>query len=411
MSMRILFTTFAERPHYFPMVPFAWACRAAGHDVRMASTPGLQSVIAESGLPAVSVGHDIDLEGMLKRGEFAPKSAPDPAKAWVHVLENLANMQFAMCEAMVDDLIDFGRAWRPDVVVHDPVTFAGPVTAQVLDVPSVAFLFGSPGLLRVEMKELGDEPWPAYLALFERFGVDARLDPTMWIDPCPPTMRLPEEVAIRPAPKSVDRRPVRFVPYNGPAAVQPWQRSASGRPRVCVTWGTTASRMLGQSVLDLVQRVLKALGELDVELVLAFTPQLRDMLGDLPANTLVAEPFALHLALPGCAAIVHQGGAGTTLTSAACGVPQLGITEIPEPKISAQQMAATGAGQHLFPADADVATIRDTVAALVGEEQYRAAARRLQADIAAQPSPVALVGAVEDLVTAAPAPPAVTVST
>jgi len=135
------------------------------------------------------------------------------------------------------------------------------------------------------------------------------------------------------------------------------------------------------------------------------------MLGDLPANTLVAEPFALHLALPGCAAIVHQGGAGTTLTSAACGVPQLGITEIPEPKISAQQMAATGAGQHLFPADADVATIRDTVAALVGEEQYRAAARRLQADIAAQPSPVALVGAVEDLVTAAPAPPAVTVST
>ena len=49
--MRILFTTFAWPSHYFAQVPLAWACRAAGHEVRMTSQPELERVMLASGLP------------------------------------------------------------------------------------------------------------------------------------------------------------------------------------------------------------------------------------------------------------------------------------------------------------------------------------------------------------------------
>ncbi|WP_248964092.1 nucleotide disphospho-sugar-binding domain-containing protein [Sphaerisporangium perillae] len=402
--MRLLFTTFAERPHFYPMVPLAWACMAAGHEVRMASTPSLVETITQSGLPAVAVGHDLDLAAMLARGDFAPKrdvKAETPEEqqraAWSGMLENLANMQFAMCEAMVDDLVAYGRAWRPDVIVHDPVTFAGPVTGQVLGVPTVAHMFGSPGLLRIEMKDLGSEPLPGFLKLFERFGVEPRHHPTAWIDPCPPILRLEEGLAIRPAPASLNRYQERYVPYNGPGASPDWLFEPPGRPRVCVTWGTTQERILGESVTELVRRVVGAVAGFDVEVIFAGSAELRRDLGELPGNVRLVDWVPLHMLLPTCAAIVHQGGAGTTLTSAVCGVPQLGITEVPEPRISIEQLAATGAGHHLFPADATAERVREIVAGLLEDPSYGEAARRVQADIQRQPAPAGLVPVLEKL--------------
>ncbi|MET8142435.1 nucleotide disphospho-sugar-binding domain-containing protein [Sphaerisporangium sp. NPDC005288] len=402
--MRLLFTTFPERPHFYPMVPLAWACMAAGHEVRMVSTPSLAETTTRAGLPAVEVGHDLDLAAMLARGDFAPKrdvqaGTPEEQQraAWSGMLENLANMQFAMCEAMVDDMVAYARSWRPDVIVHDPVTFAGPVTGQVLDVPTVAHMFGSPGLLRIEMKDLGSEPLPGFLRLFERFGVEPRVNPTEWIDPCPPSLRLSEDLAIRPAPTSLNRYQERFVPYNGPGSSPDWLFQNTGRPRVCVTWGTTQERIMGESVSDLVRRVVGVVASFDVEVVFAGSAELRRDLGDLPDNVRMVEWVPLHMLLPTCAAIVHQGGAGTTLTSAANAVPQLGITEVPEPRISIEQLAATGAGHHLFPADATADRVREIVGGLLGDPAYGEAARAVQDDIRRQPAPAELVPVLEKL--------------
>ncbi|GAB3904599.1 hypothetical protein GCM10029964_098610 [Kibdelosporangium lantanae] len=51
--MRVLFTTSAARPHLYPIVPLAWACRAAGHEVRVASGAKIADDIVHTGLPAV----------------------------------------------------------------------------------------------------------------------------------------------------------------------------------------------------------------------------------------------------------------------------------------------------------------------------------------------------------------------
>ena len=51
--MRVLFTASPALGHMFPMIPLAWAYRAQGHDVLVATAgPGLD-VLAIAGLTAV----------------------------------------------------------------------------------------------------------------------------------------------------------------------------------------------------------------------------------------------------------------------------------------------------------------------------------------------------------------------
>src|SRR5262249_6339226 len=54
--MRVLFTAVGGQPHLYPLVPLAWAFRAAGHEVRFASTPAQVRDIVHIGLPMVAVG-------------------------------------------------------------------------------------------------------------------------------------------------------------------------------------------------------------------------------------------------------------------------------------------------------------------------------------------------------------------
>jgi len=64
--VRILFAFFGTRPHLYPLVPLAWAFRAAGHDVRLASTPMWATEMAYSGLPTITVGGSPDVSSFAR---------------------------------------------------------------------------------------------------------------------------------------------------------------------------------------------------------------------------------------------------------------------------------------------------------------------------------------------------------
>ncbi|NED90466.1 hypothetical protein G3I76_61605, partial [Streptomyces sp. SID11233] len=53
---RALFATWSAAGHLFPMVPTAWACRAAGMEVVVAAPPYCLPAVHRTGLPAVPVG-------------------------------------------------------------------------------------------------------------------------------------------------------------------------------------------------------------------------------------------------------------------------------------------------------------------------------------------------------------------
>jgi glycosyltransferase len=236
------------------------------------------------------------------------------------------------------------------------------------------------------------EPLAEFVEMFTRFGLQPRLNPRAWIDPCPPSLLLPTDLP---------RLALRYVPYNGPAVMADWLLDWPDRPRVCVTRGVTGPRIHGGAP-DLFYRMVEALTGLDIEVVLAVGAGQAGQLGDIPAGVRVVEGVAFNLLLPSCAVVVHQGGGGTTMTALVCGTPQLILSPRPEQMVTGDQIAASRAGEHLvyneLPDDPDsVEAIRSAVADLVGDPARPAAALRLQHEALKMPAPAELVPALLDL--------------
>ncbi|WP_030768989.1 MULTISPECIES: nucleotide disphospho-sugar-binding domain-containing protein [unclassified Streptomyces] len=403
--MRVLMTTWAAPSHFYPMVPLAWALEAAGHEVRIAGLPSVVPSILRSGLTAVQVGTEPDLAGMARKGGLVdwhrqPAWAADwplraaqwePRQRELNAALARKNMRIAAC--MTEDLVAFARSWRPDVVVYDAVTFAGPVAAAAVGVPALAHGWGSPAVLRMELEDFCGEPLPEYLRLFESVGAAPRLEPDGWIDACPPSLRLdsPQE-----------RLGVRFVPFNGPGVMPAWLLEEPRAPRVCVTWGQTLAKLRPGQLPDLLAPTVSAVAGLGVEVVLAVTGGQRELLGELPHNVRVLEQFPLHMLLPTCEAVVHPGGGGSTLTGAVSGAAQLVISPRPEQMVAGGRVEAAGVGRHrvlgelagMGEAGAE-ALVRSDVAALLEAPAYRKAAADLRAEMREQPSPAELVRTLE----------------
>ncbi|GAB2931497.1 DUF1205 domain-containing protein [Micromonospora polyrhachis] len=395
--MRVLMVTWGWRSHFYPLAPLGWALQAAGHQVRVAGQPAQGAAIVAAGLPAVPVGPDLDFAEVFagQVGRVAGPAGSPAAGAAVAtaVPPNIDAVRPAVAaavtpdggvvrfaDAMLDELLAFGRHYRPDLVVYEPLNLAGSLVAAALGVPDVRLLWGPDAGSQLTLDEdlvLGPRA--------ARLGVDGvRVTGAVSLDPCPAPMQVP---LARPS------LPMRFVPYNGPAVVPDWLRKPAARPRVCVTWGTM---MAGLGLTDLVDasRVVHALAGLDIEVVVALEASQHATLGELPANVRLARsPLALHLVLPTCQALVHQGGAGTTMTGLACGVPQLVLPQVSDQHFNADRLTVTGAGTQLAGDDADPDTIRDQVTQLLDDDRWRAAAQEMRRRSEERPTPADLVPA------------------
>lgn len=401
--MRLLFTSSAARPHLFPVVPLAWACRAAGHEVRVASGVQIAPDIVHTGLPAVLSG-GIPVHPEKGRAEFVASiysQEPWPHEWPVNLhllndrqrehLDRLANAVIAGSAAMVGDLVAFAQWWRPDIVVYEAVSYAGAVTAAVLGIPGVRHLFGSASLPRLELSD--GEPMPAYVDMFRQFDVEVTTEAAMTVDPTPPSMRLADAEA--------PWRAMRYVPYNGSGDVPRWMSGPRARPRVCVTWGHTMVRALGGAAAGPYRQAIDAIAMLDVDIVVVASGEQLSQLGELPKQVRTCESTPLHLVLPHCDVIVHQGGDGTTLTAAARGLPQLAITRKPDAEVPAARLAMSGAGIHLRYQElrhnrSGWDLVRTAVEKLLADQAYRDAATRLRAEIEGQPTPAELVPVLEE---------------
>ncbi|MGW0520088.1 nucleotide disphospho-sugar-binding domain-containing protein [Crossiella sp. NPDC003009] len=367
--MRVLFTTWAWPSHYYPMVPLAWAFRTSGHEVRVASQPGFAEEITQSGLTAVAVGSDVDVASWARKvlavGEAPGEMRTSKGERAVRMFADLA-------ENMADDLHSFATAWRPDLIVFEPTTYAGPIVAAALGLPSVRHVLGVDFSYRAR-------PWEgaALAPLAARFGLPAADTlGTITVDPCPASLQLPVPVS---------RANMRYVPYNGPGTVPDWLLDPPARPRVCVTWGNSSGRLDPRMVM--IRTVIEAISDLDVEIVAAVGAD-EPELGE---GVRVVRNLPLHLLLPSCDLLIAQGGLGTMLTGLCAGLPQLIIPQLPETVCNAEQLSATGAGTFLHREQATPAAIRAGVADLLDKPGYRESAERLRQEIEARPSPLDVV--------------------
>jgi UDP:flavonoid glycosyltransferase YjiC (YdhE family) len=397
--MRILMSTWGWPSHLFSLVPIGWALQAAGHEVRVASHPSMARAISSAGLAAVPLGTDLDFAtvfagriGRVARldgdghGAAQPDGRPggglEPA-----ITADGGVVRFA--DALLGDLVEFGRAYRPDLLIWEPFNLAAPVAAAALGVPGVLQLWGPDSSVTLS---LDAEAVIGPLAARYRLGAaDVSLTGRLTLDPVPPPMQVP---------LSGPSQPVRFVPYNGPAVLPDWLRRPAGRPgapRVCVTAGTMMAGAGLAGLMDL-SAIIGAVAALGAEVVVLVDPAQRARLGPVPDNVrLAAAPLALRLVLPTCAALVQQGGAGTTMTALCLGVPQLILPQVSDQHFNAERLAATGAGTWLAPEQASPGQIRDLAGELLGDGHWRERAALMRERVHEMPAPAALVPVLTEL--------------
>lgn len=411
--MRVLVTTFAARSHLNFLVPVAWALRAAGHDVRIASQPNLVADIQDAGLLAVPVGQELDLARYVREvGHFpGDRSVFDIAETreekltadYVRgalALYSAAISGFLCDESMVDDLVRFASAWRPDLVIWDAWTYAGPVAAKASGAAHVRMLFGPDHIGR--MRRLFHrihgraaagcyDPMGMWLgARLSRHGQEFAEDAVVGqrtIDPMPSWMRLPVD--------DIDYLPVRFVPYAGRAPVPEWVLEPPRRPRVCLTLGLAARDygMPGPPATTL----LAAIAELDVEVVATLDAAQLAPTYRLPENVRVVAMVSLDALLPTCSAVVHHFGAGTMATAVLHGVPQVWVPDglnLWGERGMVRQLVDRGAAVDIDPASTP-AEFAAGVEAVVCDPTYRRNAERLSALMRATSSPHDIVGELE----------------
>ena len=435
--MRVLFIPWGQATHYFYQVPLAWAFRAGGDEVRVASQPGAADAIKRSGMSVMTVGESYDFMPELAAfsedsrrdmprlqstvssnfrqynpqpgdGNGALKSASpiDEKKRRELVAKRKATIQAKLtpfsraAQVMADDVVQLARAWQPDLVVSDPFVMAAPLAARAAGAPLVHLQWG-PAIQRQagEFPGNGASPdlWPDDLRdLYARHGVEPAAEhAAATVDSCPASLQYDGVIP--------GRVPARFVPYNGTGDAPRWLAEPPRRPRICVTWGTTATTLAGREGF-LVPRILDALAGFDVEVVVTLTASDRRLLGDdLPGQVRVTENLPLHLLLPSCDAIIHQGGASTMLTAASFGLPQLLIAGIADQLENGERIAEAGAGVSLHWDDASPETITAGIKTIVSDETTRQAAHSLRDEIQAQPAPTDVATTLRQLTTGQPA--------
>jgi MGT family glycosyltransferase len=150
------------------------------------------------------------------------------------------------------------------------------------------------------------------------------------------------------------------------------------RPLVLVALSSTF-----QDQAATLQRIIDALGALDVRAVVTKGPALREQELRAPANVCVVEAAPHAQLLCDAAAVVSHCGHGTTLKTLAAGVPLLCMPMGRDQVDNAVRVAHHGAGIRISRA-ASVERIRAGVRVLLAEPSYRANAARMARSIHAE---------------------------
>jgi UDP:flavonoid glycosyltransferase YjiC (YdhE family) len=194
--------------------------------------------------------------------------------------------------------------------------------------------------------------------------------------------------------------------YIGPLLDEPvWSKSElllwpeTSRPRVLIACSTGA-----QNQTELMQRIVRAVGTVDVEAVLTAGPNVR--VEDLPlADNVRVVPAAPHDSLMDqVSLVVSQGGHGTVSRALLHGLPLLVLPMGRDQGDNAVRVEARGAGLSLPPA-ASEAEIADAARRLLAGPEFRRAATRLGQAMRADVDGTRLVQEFEAMAVAPYAPP------
>jgi glycosyltransferase (activator-dependent family) len=408
--MRVLFATTPQKSVFLYLAPMAWALRTAGHEVRFASQPALTDVITQSGLTAVPVGHPRNLrlsdtdgreEGRAGLPEPYDVFADDERATWEYLEPGMAGAvrgwHWLTNHPMIGGLVEFARAWQPDLIVWEPFCYAGPIAAKACGAAHARLLFGVDvfGASREQYRRrLAEVPGRvdhlgAWLGRYAgMYGAAFSEDMTtgqFTIDQFPASLQVTT---------GLDVLRTQYIPYGGPAVVPDWLSKPPERPRVAMTLGLTATEHFNGYTVG-VQEALDALADLDIDLVATVAEKAQAELTRIPGNARIVSYVPWHALAPTCSVVVHHAGAATMATTSRHPVPQLALHHHYDQPFLGRKLAGHGAGLDLPTHRATGARIRESVERLLTEQSFKDRAADLRDEILGLPSPNAIVPEIE----------------
>ena len=385
--MRVLFSTTAGSGHFGPMVPFAQACRDAGHDVKVAAPASFSEAVAATGLehaPFADVPPEV-MGPVFARLPHLPREEADR----VVMAEVFGRLD---AQAALPGRTAIMAAWRPHVVVREFCEFGSLVAALRAEIPQVEVAIGfavSVGpALPVVAPPLAELDTLAGLPEGAAYGA---------LTSGPVFTCVPAEIDGGTG-KDVGRvRRFRDASLTAEvtAPLPPW--GDPDHPLVYVTFGSVTASVpsfagIYRSVLDVLAgepvRVLMTTGR-------AVAP---GSLSPVPANAHVVQWLPQAGVMPHTDVVVGHGGFGTTMAALAGGVPQV-VTPLfaYDQFVNAEQVEAVGAGVCLLGGPEAVPALAEARADVLGDPTYRAKAQRVAAAMAALPPVTAAVSFLEEL--------------
>ncbi|MCA1268723.1 MULTISPECIES: nucleotide disphospho-sugar-binding domain-containing protein [Streptomyces] len=380
--MRFLFVVGGGSAPVHASVPLAWAARAAGHEVLVASPEENLDLVTGLGLPARGVT-DLGMgDAMLKdrQGNWLPMPTSESTEM------DFAGRGFArLSAASYRGTEELAEAWRPDVVIGGEYNHAAPLIAHKFSIPLVSHTWAIYDRTDIDWQGATDELKPELAA----FGLDAIPEPALFVDITPPS--------VRPG-HAEPAQPMRWAPGNPQIALEPWMYAKGDRPRVVITSGSR-SVFIPALGLDFFRPLLggSVLGGGDVEVIVAapepVAAQLRAEFPDVRAGFVPLDVVA-----PTADLVLHHGGGVTVMTLLNAGTPQLVLPEILASAIPMRPVDEFGASITLPSHTVPVEDTEAAVSKILGDTSYRAKAGELAAEIASMPSQAEVVKVIEGLV-------------
>ncbi|HEU5472958.1 MAG TPA: nucleotide disphospho-sugar-binding domain-containing protein [Actinophytocola sp.] len=368
-------TTTAVPTHFAPLVPLAWALRAAGHDVLVVTQPDVIPTVRSAGLVAASVGEAFDIGAHMRTlltvdkrpletfARFAPEQMGIFGRVWMR-----------HARVVLPGYLAVTRSFQPELIIADQLEYTALLVGGIEGIPVLHHRWGIDPISDVALRDAGTE----LADLAAQHGLDGLPLPAEKLDPCPPSLQLP---SAEPG------TPIRFVPFNGNGVLPSWHRAQPGVPRVVVSLGTSTLALNG---VPHVRRVLRACATIpEVEVIATCDERYWDAVGPVPPRVRLVAPTPLHLFLDSCDAVVHHGGAGTVLTATAAGLPQLVLPQLGDQFAGGERLQAVGAGICLdeVASQDDPDTVTDALHTLLSKPEHRKAAEELSHEMAGMPAP------------------------
>ncbi|MFD7923249.1 nucleotide disphospho-sugar-binding domain-containing protein [Streptomyces sp. NPDC059740] len=417
--MRVLFSVPSAFAHINPLVPLAGALRGAGHEVVVATHPEMTETVRALGLSVVPVG-ELDfpkanaresdelyerVAAVLGPAPGGPAGARLPSKLVLRAFARYYNLAppGAQGNLLADDLVDFARGWKPDLVIWDSISFPAAVAARAVGAAHARLLWSIDdfawmrGALRQRLAEDASSADPlveVMRPMLDRFGLDFEEELLLgqWtIDQYPAVrLRLPLQE------RYVHSRP---VPFNGSAVLPEWLLTPPERPRVALSLGAGIRSFFPAGTSKVaVEELFTMATELDVEMVATLNSTQLESVGTVPPNVRVIDYLPLNVLLPSCSALIHHGGSGTFAAAVPCELPQLVWKENgPYYDDIARCVEESGAGLVIDDQDFSHDLVKKQLVRVLEEPSFRQAAADLHRDMLAVPSPASVVPVLEAL--------------